>query len=165
MKKYRKSITMSNTIDELYEEYQNRTFGKAKYLRSKGITPKAINFISKDRFKAAWEKLVYRTDDEGNFLLNDKGNRVKVAKVSASSTIDKIVAKGLRTSSQKQAMNVAKESKIPGSKYSRQYTVLEAMYGGTIWEEVKEEYHNQIDKGFTSTEAKHYIAVTFFGSD
>ena len=33
---------------------------------------------------------------------------------------------------------------MPGSKYSRQYTVLEAMYGGTIWEEVKEEYHNQL---------------------
>lgn len=164
MKKYRKSVTMSNTIDELYEEYKNRTFGKAKYLRSKGITPKDINFISKDRFKDAWEKLIYKTDEEGKFLLKD-GNKIKIEKVGASSTIDKIVAKGLRTSSQKQAMNVAKESKMPGSKYSRQYTVLEAMYGGTIWEEVKEEYHNQIDKGLSSTEAKHYIAMTFFGSE
>lgn len=148
MKKYRKSITMLNTIDELYEEYQNRTFGKAKYLRSKGITPKDINFISKGAFKEAFRELKFENK-----------------KISASSIVDKIVSKGLRTSSQKQAMNVAKESKMPGSKYSRQYTVLEAMYGGTIWEEVKEEYHNQINKGLTSTEAKHYIAMTFFGSE
>lgn len=148
MKKYRKSITMSNTMDELYEEYQNRTFGKAKYLRSKGITPKDINFISKGAFKEAFKELKFENK-----------------KISASSIVDKIVSKGLRTSSQKQAMNVAKESKNPGSKYSRQYTVLEAMYGGTIWEEVKEEYHNQINKGLTSTEAKHYIAMTFFGSE
>lgn len=148
MKKYRKSITMSNTIDELYEEYQNRTFGKAKYLRSKGITPKDINFISKGAFKEAFKELKFENK-----------------KISASSIVDKIVSKGLRTSSQKQAMNVAKESKMPGSKYSRQYSLVEAMYGGTIWEEVKEEYHNQINKGLTSTEAKHYIAMTFFGSE
>lgn len=148
MKKYRKSITMSNTMDELYEEYQNRTFGKAKYLRSKGITPKDINFISKGAFKEAFKELKFENK-----------------KISASSIVDKIVSKGLRTSSQKQAMNVAKESKMPGSKYSRQYSLVEAMYGGTIWEEVKEEYHNQINKGLTSTEAKHYIAMTFFGSE
>lgn len=148
MKKYRKSITMSNSLDELYEEYQNRTFGKAKYLRSKGITPKDINFISKGAFREAFKELKFENK-----------------KISASSIVDKIVSKGLRTSSQKQAMNVAKESKMPGSKYSRQYSLIEAMYGGTIWEEVKEEYHNQIDKGLTSTDAKHYIAVTFFGSD
>lgn len=148
MKKYRKSITMSNTMDELYEEYQNRTFGKAKYLRSKGITPKDINFISKGAFKEAFKELKFENK-----------------KISASSIVDKIVSKGLRTSSQKQAMNVAKESKNPGLKFSRQYTLLEAMYGGTIWEEVKEEYHNQINKGLTSTEAKHYIAMTFFGSE
>lgn len=148
MKKYRKSITMSNTMDELYEEYQNRTFGKAKYLRSKGITPKDINFISKGAFKEAFKELKFENK-----------------KISASSIVDKIVSKGLRTSSQKQAMNVAKESKNPGSKYSRQYSLVEAMYGGTIWEEVKEEYHNQINKGLTSTEAKHYIAMTFFGSE
>lgn len=148
MKKYRKSITMSNSLDELYEEYQNRTFGKAKYLRSKGITPKDINFISKGAFREAFKELKFENK-----------------KISASSIVDKIVSKGLRTSSQKQAMNVAKESKMPGSKYSRQYSLIEAMYGGTIWEEVKEEYHNQIDKGLTSTEAKHYIAVTFFGSN
>ena len=148
MKKYRKSITMSNSLDELYEEYQSRTFGKAKYLRSKGITPKNINFISKGAFREAFKELKFENK-----------------KISASSIVDKIVAKGLRTSTQKQAMNVAKESKMPGSKYSRQYTLLEAMYGGTIWEEVKEEYHNQINKGLSSTEAKHYIAMTFFGSE
>lgn len=148
MKKYRKSVTMSNTMDELYEEYQNRTFGKSKYLRSKGITPKDINFISKGAFKEAFRELKFENK-----------------KISASSIVDKIVSKGLRTSSQEQAMNVAKQSKMPGSKYSRQYSLVEAMYGGTIWEEVKEEYHNQIDKGLTSTEAKHYIAMTFFGSE
>ena len=148
MKRYRKSITMSSSLDELYEEYQNRTFGKAKYLRSKGITPKDINFISKGAFREAFRELKFENK-----------------KISASSIVDKIVSKGLRTSSQKQAMNVAKESKMPGSKYSRQYSLVEAMYGGTIWEEVKEEYHNQINKGISSSEAKHYIAMTFFGSE
>ena len=148
MKKYRKSITMSNTIDELYEEYQNRTFGKAKYLRSKGITPKAINFISKDRFKDAFSELKFENK-----------------KISASSAIDKIVAKGLRTSSKEQAMNVAKQSKMPGSKYSRQYTVLEAMYSDDIWEEIIRVYKEQRDSGKTAENTKHHIAMTFFGSN
>ena len=62
---------MSNTIDELYEEYKNRTSGKIRYLRSKGITPKDIDFISKKRFKDVWEQLIYKVDEEGKFLLKD----------------------------------------------------------------------------------------------
>lgn len=165
MKKYRKSVTMLNTMDELYKEYQDRLVGKSNYLRSKGIKPKPIDFFDKKKFNDMWEKLVYKTDDEGNFIKNKKGNKVKVEKISASKALDKIVSKQLRISSQKQAMTVAKESKMPDSKYSRQYTVLEAMYGGTIWEEIKTAYHNKRDEGDSAENALHHIAVTFFGSD
>ena len=37
MKSYKKSVSMSNSLDELYSEYKNRIMGKARYLRSKDI--------------------------------------------------------------------------------------------------------------------------------
>lgn len=147
MKKYRNSISMSNSLDELYNEYRNRVSGKIRYLRGKGITPKDVEPLSKMGFKRAFD--AYKLENK---------------KISASGAVDKIVSTELRTASQKQAMNVEKESKMPGSHYKRQYTVLEAMYGGTIWEEVKDVYWDKKGEGLSSTEAKHYIAVTFFGS-
>lgn len=147
MKRYRKSITMSNSLDELYNEYRNRVSGKIRYLRSKGITPKDVEPLSKMGFKRAFD--AYKLESK---------------KISASGAVDKIVSTELRTASQKQAINVAKESKISGSTYKKQYTVLEAMYGGTIWEEISDVYWDKKGEGMSSTEAKHYIAVTFFGS-
>ena len=140
---------MSNTTDELYEEYKKRFNKKIKYLRSKGITPKDIDAVSKEEFIDDF--ITYR--EESN------------KRVSANRTLDKIIIDEFKTASKDQAMRIVKESHKTGSQFTRKYSLIEAMYGGTIWEEVKEEYHNQIDKGLTSTDAKHYIAVTFFGSD
>ena len=37
-------------------------------------------------------------------------------------------------------------------------------YGEGFWETVDADYHQQKEEGYTSTEAKHYIAMTYFGS-
>lgn len=147
MKKYTKSVTMKNTMDELYEEYRKRFYQKMKYIRSKGITPKDIDAISKYKFKDTFFK--YREEHK---------------KTSANRVLDKIVTDEFKTSSKEQAMRIVKESHKNGSEFKRKYSLIEAMYGGTIWEEIKEFYWNERDKGISSTEAKHNIAMTFFGS-
>ena len=145
---YKKNkISKSNSIDELYKEYQNRMFGKAKDLRSKGIS-KTVNLMRKDRFEEKYLKGI----DENK-------------KTSASAIIDKMVSKQLSVASRKQALNIVRESKLPGSNYKREYSLLEVMYGDSIWEEIKRVYKEQKDSGKTAEEAKTYIAMTFFGSD
>ena len=148
MKKYRNPITMSSSVDEIYNEYQNRVFGKSKYLRSKGIYPKPINLMRKESFRDA-------------FTIARKENR----KLSASAIVDKIVSKQLRVSSMEQAMNVVRQSKKVNNAYSRQYSLVEVLYGDSIWEEIKNVYHSKKEEGLSSVEAKHYIAMSFFGSN
>ena len=147
MKKYKSSITMSNTIDELYEEYKKRFNQKIKYLRSKGITPRDIDAKSKFKFKDTF--YTYREEHK---------------KTSANRALDKIITDEFKTSSKDQAMRIVKESHKTGSQFKRKYSLIEAMYGGTIWEEIKEFYWNERREGMSATDAKHYIAVTFFGS-
>lgn len=145
---YKKNkISKSNSIDELYKEYQNRMFGKAKDLRSKGIS-KTVNLMRKDRFEEKYLKGI----DENK-------------KTSASAIIDKMVSQQLRSVSRKQALNVVKQSKLPGSEYKREYSLLEAMYGDSVWEEIKLAYKEQKDNGKTAEQAAHHIAITFFGSN
>ena len=145
---YKKNkISKSNSIDELYKEYQSRMLGKANDLSSKGIS-RDVNFMRKDKFE---EKYLKGIDE----------NR----KLSASAIVDKIVSQQLRVVSRKQALNVVRESKLPGSNYKRKYSLLEVMYGDSIWEEIKRVYHEQRDSGKTVDDAKTYIAMTFFGSD
>lgn len=145
---YKKNkISKSSSIDELYKEYQNRMLGKAINLSSKGIS-KDVNFMSKDRFEEKYLKGI----DENK-------------KASASAIVDKMVTKQLSSVSRKQALNVVRESKLPGSKYKREYSLLEAMYGDDIWEEIKRVYKEQKDSGKTAEKAAHHIAMTFFGSD
>ena len=147
MKKYRNQITMSNSVDEIYNEYQNRMFGKSKYLRSKGIYPKPINLMRKESFRDA-------------FTIARKENR----KLSASAIVDKIVSKQLRVSSMEQATNVVRQSKNNNA-YSRQYSLVEVLYGDSIWEEIKKVYHSKKEEGLSPVDAKAYIAMTFFGSN
>lgn len=148
MKKYKSSITMSSSLDELYKEYKKRFSSKIKYLRSKGITPKDIDAVSKEEFIDDF--ITYR--EESN------------KKVSASRALDKIITDEFKTSSKDQAMRIVKESHKAGSKFKRKYSLIESMYGGTIWEEIKDVYWDKKGEGMSATDAKHYIAVTFFGS-
>ena len=145
---YKKNkISKSNSIDELYKEYQSRMFGKAKDLRSKGIS-KTVNLMTKDEFKET-------------YLEGIKENK----KSSASTIVDSMVSEQLRSVSRKQALNVVKQSKLPGSNYKREYSLLEAMYGDSVWEEIKRVYHEQRDSGKTVDDAQRHIAITFFGSN
>ena len=145
---YKKNkISKSSSIDELYKEYQNRMFGKAENLRSKGIS-KTVGLMNKDKFEQTYLKGI----DENK-------------KASASTIVDKMVTKQLSSVSRKQALNVVKQSKLPGSEYKRKYSLLEVMYGDSIWEEIKRVYKEQKDSGKTAKKASEYIAITFFGSD
>lgn len=145
---YKKNkISKSNSIDELYKEYQSRMFGKAKDLRSKGFS-KTVNLMTKDEFKET-------------YLEGIKENK----KTSASTIVDSMVSKQLSSVSRKQALNVVRQSKLPGSKYKRKYSLLEVMYGDSVWEEIKRVYREQKDSGKTAEDAKTYIAITFFGSN
>ena len=145
---YKKNkISRSSSIDELYKEYQNRMFGKAKDLRSKGIS-KTVNLMNKDEF--------YKTYFKG---INEN------KRSSAGTIIDKMVSQQLRSVSRKQALNIVKQSKLPGSEYKREYSLIEAMYGDSVWEEIKLAYKEQRDSGKTAEEASHHIAITFFGSN
>ena len=145
---YKKNkISKSSSIDELYKEYQNRMLGKANNLSSKGIS-KDVNFMYKEDFK----KTYYKGISENK-------------KASASAIIDKMVSKQLSVASRKQALNIVKQSKLPGSEYKREYSLLEVMYGDNIWEEIKRVYKEQRDSGKTAEDASHYIAITFFGSN
>lgn len=145
---YKKNkISKSSSIDELYKEYQNRILGKANNLSSKGIS-KDVNFMVKDKFT---EKYLKGTDEN--------------KRASASAIVDKIVSNQLRVASRKQALNIVRESKLPGSNYKRKYSLLEAMYGDNIWEEIKRVYKEQRDSGKTAENAAHHIAITFFGSN
>ena len=147
MKKYKSSITMSSSMDELYKEYKNRFDKKIRYLRSKGITPKDIDAISETKFKDTFFK--YREEHK---------------KTSANRALDKIITDEFKTASKDQAMRVVKQSHMTGSEYKKKYTLIEAMYGGTIWEEIKDFYWEKKGEGISSKDAKHDIAVTFFGS-
>ena len=149
MKKYKSSITMSSSMDELYKEYQKRFSAKIKYLRSKGITPKDIDAVSKEEF----------IDD----FITYREERNK--KISANRALDKIIIDEFKTSSKDQAMRIVKESHKNGSQFKRKYSLIEAMYGGTIWEEIKEFYWDERQQGKSSKDAKHNIAITFFGSN
>lgn len=145
---YKKNkISKSSSIDELYEEYQNRMFGKAENLRSKGIS-KTVGLMNKDKFEQAYLKGI----DENK-------------KASASAIVDKMVTKQLSSVSRKQALNVVEQSKLPGSEYKRKYSLIEAMYGDSIWEEIKDVYWEKRGEGMSAKKAKDYIAITFFGSD
>ena len=145
---YKKNkISKSNSIDELYKEYQNRMFGKAQDLSSKGIS-KNFNLMREDKFEEKYLKGI----DENK-------------KASASAIIDKMVTKQLSSVSRKQALNVVKQSKLPGSNYKREYSLLEVMYGDSIWKEINRVYKEQKDSGKTAKEAAHHIAITFFGSN
>ena len=145
---YKKNkISKSSSIDELYKEYQSRMFGKAEDLRSKGIS-KTVGLMTKDEFKET-------------YLEGIKENK----KSSASTIVDKMVTKQLSSVSRKQALNVVKQSKLPGSNYKREYSLLEVMYGDSVWEEIKRVYKEQRDSGKTAKDASTYIAITFFGSD
>lgn len=139
---------MSSSMDELYKEYNKRFYQKMKYIRSKGITPKDIDAISESKFKDTFFK--YREEHK---------------KTSASRALDKIITDEFKTSSKDQAMRIVKESHKTGSQFKRKYSLIEAMYGGTIWEEIKEFYWNERDQGISSKDAKHDIAITFFGSN
>lgn len=138
---------MSNTIDELYEEYKKRFNKKIKYLRSKGITPKDIDAKSKLKFKDTF--YTYRKEHK---------------KTSANRALDKIITDEFKTSSKDQAMRIVKQSHLSDSAFSRKYSLIEAMYGGNMWEEIKEFYWEKRGEGKSAKDAKHDIAVTFFGS-
>ena len=141
-------VTLKNTDKELYDEYVNRFYAKRRYLRSKGITPRDIDPMRKAQFKDYFDK----------YITTHK-------KTSANRAIDAIVVTDYKTTSMKQAQNIVKQSHISGSAFSRKYSLLEAMYGGNMWEEISEAYHAKRDEGVSSSDAKTYIAMTFFGSN
>ena len=86
MKSYKKSVSMSNSLDELYSEYKNRIMGKARYLRSKDIDVREYSILPEDKFKAIFKR--YRISDK---------------KLSAGRIIDNVVSKQLSNFSSKQA--------------------------------------------------------------
>ena len=79
---YKKNkISKSSSIDELYKEYQNRMFGKAKDLRSKGIS-KTVNLMRKDRFE---EKYLKGIDE------NEATNKLNNINKYIDSTVNSLV--------------------------------------------------------------------------
>ena len=140
-------VTLKNTDKELYDEYVDRFYAKRRYLRSKGITPRDIDPLKKESFNKAFNKY-----------------RIEHKKTSANRAIDALVTKDYKTASMKQAQNIVKQSHISGRAFSRKYSLIEAMYGGDMWEEISEAYHAKRDEGVSSCDAKAYIAMTFFGS-
>ena len=141
-------VTLKNTDKELYNEYVDRFYAKRRYLRSKGITPRDIDPLKESKFKDYFD--TYRTEHK---------------KTSANRAIDAIITKDYKTASIKQARNIVKQSHLSDSAFSRKYSLIEAMYGGNMWEEISEAYHAKRDEGVSSYDAKHYIAMTFFGSN
>lgn len=142
MKSYKKSVSMSNSLDELYSEYKNRIMGKARYLRSKDIDVREYSILPEDKFKAIFKR--YRISDK---------------KLSASRIIDNVVSKQLRNFSSKQARPL-KEALKKGEKTS----LIDIMYGQDFINAIKEAYAQMRSSGLTSTEAKRKISQSFFGS-
>ena len=141
-------VTLKNTDKELYNEYIDRFYAKRRYLRSKGITPRDIDPLKESKFKDYLH--TYRTEHK---------------KTSVDRAINAIIVKDYKTASIKQARNIVKQSHMSGSTFSRKYSLIEAMYGGNVWEEISEAYHAKRDEGLSSYDAKSYIAMSFFGSN
>lgn len=143
MKSYKKSVSMSNSLDELYSEYKNRIMGKARYLRSKDIDVREYSILPKDKFKAIFKR--YRISDK---------------KISAGRIIDNVVSKQLSHFSAKQARPLLQEALKKGEKTS----LVDIMYGQDIVNAIKDAYAKMKSYGLTPTEAKKKISQSFFGS-
>ena len=143
MKSYKKSVSMSNSLDELYSEYKNRIMGKARYLRSKDIDVREYSILPEDKFKAIFKR--YRISDK---------------KLSAGRIIDDVVSKQLSNFSSKQARPLLQEALKKGEKTS----LVDIMYGQDFINAIKEAYAKMKSSGLTPTEAKRKISQSFFGS-
>ena len=143
MKSYKKSVSMSNSLDELYSEYKNRIMGKARYLRSKDIDVREYSILPEDKFKAIFKR--YRISDK---------------KISAGRIIDNVVSKQLSHFSAKQARPLLQEALKKGEKTS----LVDIMYGQDIVNAIKDAYAKMKSSGLTSTEARRKISQSFFGS-
>ena len=143
MKSYKKSVSMSNSLDELYSEYKNRIMGKARYLRSKDIDVREYSILPEDKFKAIFKR--YRISDK---------------KISAGRIIDNVVSKQLSNFSSKQARPLLQEALKKGEKTS----LVDIMYGQDFINAIKEAYAEMRSSGLTSTEARRKISQSFFGS-
>ena len=143
MKSYKKSVSMSNSLDELYSEYKNRIMGKARYLRSKDIDVREYSILPEDKFKAIFKR--YRISDK---------------KISAGRIIDNVVSKQLNHFSAKQARPLLQEALKKGEKTS----LVDIMYGQDIVNAIKDAYAKMRSSGLTSTEARRKISQSFFGS-
>ena len=141
--KYKKSVSMSNSLDELYSEYKNRIMGKARYLRSKNIDVREYSILPEDKFKAIFKR--YRISDK---------------KISAGRIIDNVVSKQLSHFSAKQARPLLQEALKKGEKTS----LVDIMYGQDIVNAIKDAYVKMKSSGLTPTEAKRKISQSFFGS-
>lgn len=143
MKSYKKSVSMSNSLDELYSEYKNRIMGKARYLRSQDIDVREYSILPEDKFKAIFKR--YRISDK---------------KLSAGRIIDNVVSKQLSNFSSKQARPLLQEALKKGEKTS----LVDIMYGNKFVNAIKDAYSKMKSSGLTSTEAKRKISQSFFGS-
>ena len=142
MKSYKKSVSMSNSLNELYSEYKNRIMGKARYLRSQDIDVREYSILPEDKFKAIFKR--YRISDK---------------KLSAGRIVDSVVTKQLSRLSAKQAYPILK-AQGEGKKVS----LVEIMYGNKFTSEIKNEYNKMRNAGMTSSDAKIKISQSFFGS-
>ena len=142
MKSYKKSVSMSNSLDELYSEYKNRIMGKARYLRSKDIDVREYSILPEDKFKAIFKRL-----------------RISDRKLSAGRIIDNVVSKQLSNFSSKQARPL-QEALKKGEKTS----LIDIMYGQDFINAIKDAYAKMKSSGLTPTEAKRKISQSFFGS-
>ena len=143
MKSYKKSVSMSNSLDELYSEYKNRIMGKARYLRSQDIDVREYSILPEDKFKAIFKR----------FRISDK-------KLSAGRIIDNVVSKQLSNFSSKQARPLLREALKKGEKTS----LVDIMYGEKFINAIKDAYSQMKSSGLTPTEAKKKISQSFFGS-
>ena len=143
MKSYKKSVSMSNSLDELYSEYKNRIMGKARYLRSQDIDVREYSILPEDKFKAIFKR----------FRISDK-------KLSAGRIIDNVVSKQLSNFSSKQARPLLREALKKGEKTS----LIDIMYGQDFINAIKDAYAQMKSSGLTPTEAKRKISQSFFGS-
>ena len=140
--RYKNSISMSDSIDTIYNEYKNRIIGKARYLRSKDIDVREYSILPEDKFKAIFKR--YRISDK---------------KLSAGRIVDSVVTKQLSRLSAKQAYPILK-AQGEGKKVS----LVEIMYGNKFTSEIKNEYNKMRNAGMTSSDAKIKISQSFFGS-
>lgn len=143
MKSYKKSVSMSNSLDELYSEYKNRIMGKARYLRSQDIDVREYSILPEEKFKAIFKRY-----------------RISNKKLSAGRIIDNVVSKQLSNFSSKQARPLLQESLKKGEKTS----LVDIMYGQDFINAIKEAYVKMKSSGLTPTEAKRKISQSFFGS-